>query len=122
MQYMLLIIADETKAPLPATELSKVVQAYQDFTADIVESGHFRAGAPLQPASRATTVREKNGQRLITDGPFAESREHLAGYYLVECEHLDEAIAIAGRIPCVRYGEAVEIRPLMPTPTAVPAS
>jgi hypothetical protein len=94
------------------------MQAYGAFTQDIIKSGHFRAAAQLQPTSKAATVREKSGKRLITGGPFAEAKEHLAGYYLVECEHLDEAIAIAGRIPGVRLGEAIEIRPLVPMPEA----
>ena len=116
MQYMLLVIADESRPPLPNPELSRLMLAYRDFTEDLAKSGHFRAGAPLQPSSRTTTVREQGGKRLVKDGPFGEGKHQLAGYYLVECAHLDEAIAIAGRIPGVRHGEAIEIRPLVPTP------
>jgi len=97
MQYMLQIIADETK-PLPApTELARLGHAYAEFTQGIVDSGHFRAGVRLQPTSEATTVREKNAKRIVTDGPSRDAKENLAGYYLVECAHLDEAIAIAAR-------------------------
>jgi hypothetical protein len=97
MQYMPQIIADETK-PLPApTELARLGHAYAEFTQSIVDSGHFRAGVRLQPTSEATTVREKNAKRIVTDGPFRDAKEHLAGYYLMECAHLDGAIAIAAR-------------------------
>jgi hypothetical protein len=116
MQYMLMIIADETRAPLPAGELSGLMQAYRAFTDGIMQSGHFRSGAPLLPSPRATTVREQGGRRVLTDGPFSDAKQHIAGYYVVECKDLDEAIAIAGRIPAVRIGEAIEIRPLVPMP------
>jgi hypothetical protein len=116
MQYLLLIIADESKPMPPPAEMSKLMQAYTDFTQEIARGGQLRAGAPLQPSSKATTVREQGGKRQVTDGPFATGKNQLAGYYLVECEHLDQAIAIAGRIPGVRLGEAVEIRPLVPMP------
>jgi hypothetical protein len=119
MQYMMMIYADETKwTKLPREQVSKVMDEYREFTQAIVRSGHFRAGSQLQPTSTATTVREKNGKRLTTDGPYAESKEQLGGYYLLECKDLDEAIAIAGRIPGVRLGDVVEIRPLVPTSEA----
>jgi hypothetical protein len=119
MQYMLMIHGDPNKwREMPEAQRAKVMDEYRVFTQDIVKSGHFRAGAQLQPPSTATTVREKNGKRLTTDGPFVEAKEQLGGYYLVECAHLDEAIAIAGRIPSVRVGDAVEIRPLAPTSEA----
>jgi hypothetical protein len=122
MHYMLMIIADETRALPPAAELSKLAQDYREFTEEIARSGHLLAGVQLQPTSKATTVRQRGGKRLVTDGPFAQGKEHLAGYYLVECQHLDEAIAMAGRIPGVRLGEAVEIRPLVPMPEFAPPS
>lgn len=117
MQYLLMVVADETKASLPPAELSKLMQAYRAFGEDIARSGHLRGGAPLMPSSMATTVREADGQRVVTDGPFSVTNEHIAGYYLVECTHLDEAIAIAARVPGVRLGEAVEVRPVVPVPT-----
>jgi hypothetical protein len=119
MQYMMLIYADETQwKKMPGDQLSRVMDEYREFTQGIVKSGHFRAGSQLQPTSTATTVREKNGKRLTTDGPFAESKEQLGGYYLLECKDLDEAVAIAGRIPGVRIGDIIEIRPLVPTSEA----
>jgi len=116
MQYMLLIIADESRPLPPPAELSKLMQAYGQFTQELMRSGHHRAGAPLQTTASATTVREVGGKRQVTGGPFAAGRQQVAGYYLVECAHLDEAIAIAARIPGVRLGESVEIRPLVPLP------
>ena|SRR5215472_9023195 len=119
MQYMLLIYSDEVKwAEMPKDKVAKVMDEYREFTQSIVKSGHFRAGAQLQPKAMSTTVREKNGKRMTTDGPYVESKEYLGGYYLVDCEDLDVAISIAGRIPSVRVGGAVEIRPLVPTSEA----
>ncbi len=114
MQYMLLIYGNEKGfASLSKDQLGKVMQAYGEFTQGIVKSGHFRAGSQLQPTSSATTVREKNGKAVTVDGPFAETKEQLGGYYLVECKDLDEALAIAKRIPSVHSG-SVEVRPLQP--------
>jgi hypothetical protein len=119
MQYMMMIYSDEAKwVKLPGDQRSKLMAEYGEFTQGIVKSGHFRAGAQLQATSTATTVREKNGKRLTTDGPYAEAKEQLGGYYLVDCKDLDEALAIAGRIPGVRIGDVVEIRPLVPTSEA----
>jgi hypothetical protein len=123
MQYMMMIFADETKwSKLPRERLSTVMDEYREFTQAIVKSGHFRAGAQLQPTSTSTTVREKSGKRLTTDGPFVESKEQLGGYYLVECRDLDEALGIAGRIPGLQLGDVVEIRPLVPTSEAARTS
>ena len=117
MQYMLLIYEDEqVRASRPEAQRIKLFEEYGAFTQSIVTSGHFRAGAPLQSTSTATTVRQRNGKPISTDGPFAESKEQLGGYYLVECQHLDEAIAIAGRIPSVRAGGSIEVRPVMAIP------
>ena len=117
MQYILLIY-DEEKSwqKLPEAERGAIFQQYMEFTQGIVKSGHFRAGDALQPVSTATTVRVKDGKRVTTDGPFAETKEQLGGYYLIEAKDLDEAIAIAARIPSVRIGGAIEVRPIMPTP------
>jgi hypothetical protein len=116
MQYLLMIYDEEKAwAKLPADVRAKLSQDYAELTRDIVKSGHFRAGAQLQKVSTATTVREQGGKRLTTDGPFAETKEQLGGYYLVECKDLDEALAIAQRIPSVRVGGAVEVRPLVLT-------
>ena len=85
--------------------------AYGEFTESIVKSGHLRAGDRLRPTSTATTVRVKDGKTLTTDGPFAETREQLGGYYLVEAKDLDEAVGIAARIPSARSG-SIEVRPI----------
>ena len=114
MQYMLLIYDNEKAfANLPKDQLGKLMHGYGEFTQSIVKSGHFRAGSQLQPTTTATTVREKNGKAVTVDGPFAETKEQLGGYYLVECKDLDEALSIAKRIPSVRSG-SIEVRPLVP--------
>ena len=85
---------------------------YGQFSADIKASGNYLAGAQLQPTTTATSVRVRDGKRLVTDGPFAETREQLGGYYLVEAKDLDEAIGIAARIPSARIG-TIEVRPVV---------
>ena len=112
MQYLLMIYqkeAEYTKID-PATS-QKILGEYQAFTQSIIQSGNFKAGDRLQPVSTATTVRVKDGKTLTTDGPFAETREQLGGYYLVEAKDLDAAIAIAARIPGARSG-SIEVRPI----------
>jgi hypothetical protein len=95
----------------PATS-QKIMAEYGAFTQSIIQSGNFKAGDRLQPTSTATTVRVKDGKVLTTDGPFAETREQLGGYYLVEAKDLDAAIGIAARIPGAREG-SIEVRPIM---------
>jgi hypothetical protein len=112
MQYLLLIYRDEVAAEkADKAALEAMGKEYGVFTQDIVKSGHFRAGDALQPTRAATTVRVRNGKTLSTDGPFAETKEQLAGYYLVEANNLDDAIGIAARIPNARDG-AIEVRPI----------
>jgi hypothetical protein len=114
MRYMLLIYGDEAAgAKRSAQERSAIFQQYGEFTEGIQRSGAFLAGDPLQPTSAATTVRSKNGKAVPTDGPFAETKEQLGGYYIVEAANLDEALSIASRCPAVRAGGAVEVRPIM---------
>jgi hypothetical protein len=116
MKYLLLIYEKEGSLDgLSEAEQGKIFQAYMDYTARIRKSGNYIAGEALQPVSTATTVREKNGKTLTTDGPFAETREQLGGFYMVEAKDLDEAVALAKGIPAVRTG-SVEVRPIMPTP------
>lgn len=116
MQYLLLIYEDEASwAKLSQEEGRKIFAEYGEFTQSIIKSGHFRAGEPLKPVATATTVRVKDGKTLTTAGPFAETREQLGGYYLVDAQDLDEAIAIAARIPAARAG-SIEIRPIMEMP------
>jgi hypothetical protein len=85
------------------------------FTKEIKDSGHYRAGDALQPISTATSVRVRSAKTSRTDGPFAETREQLGGYYLIEAKDLDDACAIAARIPSARTG-TIEVRPVMATP------
>jgi hypothetical protein len=89
-----------------------MMEEYGAFTQSIVQSGNFKAGDGLQPTTTATTVRVRDGKTLTTDGPFAETREQLAGYYLVEAKDLDTALAIGARIPGAKTG-SVEVRPVM---------
>ena len=113
MKYMLLI-HDEEKAwgKLTEAERQKIYGEYGQFGAQIKASGNYLAGAQLQPTSTATSVRVREGKRLVTDGPFAETREQLGGYYLVDARNLDEAIEIAARVPSARMG-TIEVRPVM---------
>ena len=112
MKYMLLInLEEQAWAKLTEAERQSIYAEYGQFTEAIKASGHYVSGFELQPASTATTVRVRNGKRLVTDGPFAETREQLGGYYLVEARDLDEAIGIAARIPSARDG-SVEVRPV----------
>ena len=113
MKYMLLI-HDEEKAwaKLSESESQQVMADYRQFTQQIQASGHYLAGAQLHPTTAATSVRLRDGKRLVTDGPFAETREQLGGYYLVEAKDLDEAIGIAARIPSARFG-TIEVRPVV---------
>jgi hypothetical protein len=111
MQYILLIYDNEHNQ-LPPDERGKIFQEYGAFTQGIIKSGHFKAGDPLQPTSTATTVRVRDGKTLTVDGPFAETKEQLGGYYLIEAENLDQAVAIAARIPSARFG-SIEVRPIM---------
>jgi hypothetical protein len=88
-------------------------QEFGAFTQSIVKTGHLRGGNQLDTISKATTVRIRDGKRVITDGPFAETKEQLGGYYLIEAKDLDEAIGIAARIPSIGWG-SVEVRPIIP--------
>jgi hypothetical protein len=112
MQYLLMIYSNEAEyAKIDPAILQKVMGEYQEFTQSIIQSGNFKAGDRLQPVSTATTVRIRDGKTLTTDGPFAETREQLGGYYLIEAKDLDAALAIAARIPGARYG-SIEVRPI----------
>ena len=113
MQYLLLIYDPEKAwAEMPEAERNKMFIEYMTFTNDIKASGHHRAGDALQPTHTATTVRVRDGKISTTDGPFAETREQLGGYYLVEAKDLDEATKIAARIPSAKIG-SIEVRPIM---------
>ena len=110
MQYMLLIYLDEQA--LDETEREQCYEESARLAHQINATGHYLAAAPLHPTSTATSVQVREGKRLVTDGPFAETREQLGGYFLIEATDLDEAITIAARIPMARQG-TVEIRPVV---------
>jgi hypothetical protein len=108
---MLLIYGDQSRE-LSDEERGQIFQAYGAFTEDLKRSGKMIAGDALQPADTATTVRVQNDETLTTDGPFAETKEQLGGYYLIEADSLDEAIEWAAKIPGARHG-SIEVRPIM---------
>jgi hypothetical protein len=113
MQYLLLIYRNEAEqAKMDAAAGQQMRGDYGAFTQSIIQSGNFKAGDALQPTSTATTVRVRDGKTLTTDGPFAETREQLGGYYLVEAKDLDAALAIAARIPGAKVG-SIEVRPIL---------
>ena len=113
MQYLLMIYQNEAESSkMDAAARQKRTAEYGAFTQSIIQSGSFKAGDGLQPTTTATTVRVREGKTLTTDGPFAETREQLAGYYLVEAKDLDTAVAIAARIPGAKIG-SIEVRPVM---------
>ena len=113
MKYMLLIHDDEkTWAKMTDAERQRIYGEYGQFGQQIKDTGHYLAGAQLQPTTTATSVRVRDGKRLVTDGPFAETREQLGGYYLVNAKDLDEAIGIAARIPSAKAG-TIEVRPVV---------
>jgi hypothetical protein len=117
MRYMLLIHHDEKAwSNLSETEQQRLLVEYVQFTQQIRSSGLYLSAARLHPTSAATSVRLRNGKLVVTDGPFAETREQLGGYFLIEAKDLDEAIRIAARIPTARHG-TIEVRPVMDVPT-----
>jgi hypothetical protein len=113
MQYMLLIYLDENTPSQAQRE--ECYRESSDYARELAANGKYLASAPLYPTSTATSIRVRDGKRLVTDGPFAETREQLGGYYLINANDLDEAIAIASRIPAGHWG-TVEIRPVMEIP------
>ena len=116
MKYLLLIYANEADwSGIPEEEQGRIFEEYMAFSQSIFKSGHYLAGEALQPVATATTVRLKSGKPLTTDGPFAETREQLGGFYMIEAKDLDDAIAVAARIPTRGIG-CVEVRPVMETP------
>lgn len=114
MRYLLLIYGQEdpNRAPDP-TEMKR----WYDYTADLQKAGVYHAGDALQPSMTATTVRNRDGETVTTDGPFAETKEVLGGYYLIECDTLDQALEWAARCPGADYG-SIEVRPIMELPEA----
>ncbi len=113
MQYMLLIYGAEDSGPEPGTaEFDTYMQGYLDFTNKVQAKGKFVSGEALQPVATAITVTVRGDKTQTTDGPFAETREQLGGYYLLECASMDEAVEYAAMIPDAKTG-GVEVRPVM---------
>ena len=110
MKYMLLVYLDEQA--LSDSEREKCYVESAQLAQDLSTSGNYISAGPLHPIATATSVRVRNGKRLVTDGPFAETREQLGGYYLIDASNLDEAMSIAERIPVARVG-TIEIRPVL---------
>jgi hypothetical protein len=115
VKYLLLIYLDESWDKLSLATRQQIYQEQLQLAEELTASGQYLAGAPLQPPSTATSVRVRNGKRLMTDGPFAETREHLGGYMLIDVKDVDEAIAIAARGAVARVG-TVEVRPVREGP------
>jgi len=116
VKYMLLICRDEPAwETLNVTERQRLYAEMVELSDELTSRGQYLAGHPLQPSSSATTVRVRDGRRIVTDGPFAETREQLGGYMIIDVKDLDEAIAIAARIPLARTS-TVEIRPVREGP------
>jgi hypothetical protein len=114
VQYMLLIYDEEQRwAAMGEDERGAIFREYGDYTRELRESGALVAGDALQPTSTSTTVEYRDGKTLTTDGPFAETKEQLGGYYLIDVESLDEAIEWAARIPSARHFGKVEVRPIL---------
>jgi len=113
MKYLCLIYSEEkTRAAMPKTDLDSIMREYFQFTEDIKKSGHYLGGEALQSIETATTVRIRNGKISTTDGPFAETKEQLGGFYFIEARDLNDAIQIASRIPSARFG-SIEVRPIV---------
>lgn len=112
MRYLLMIYSNEKEEmSLPPAKLGKLMEGYGKFTEDLISSGAMGGAERLQPIATATTVRVRSGKTLSTDGPFAETKEQLGGYYLIDVPDLDAAIAWAAKIPTAEYG-CVEVRPI----------
>ncbi|GAA3085110.1 hypothetical protein JOF29_002976 [Kribbella aluminosa] len=112
MEYLVLIYRDESKDG--EVDWDKLGQEYEEYTAAVAQAGVMRGGQKLQPSVTASTVAVRDGERLVTDGPFAEAREQLGGFFVLECANLDEALEWAARCPGASHG-TVELRPVMPT-------
>ena len=111
MKYLCLICAEKVMEQMPEADAKNHFAEYAEFTEAIRKSGHYLACNRLQPARAATTIRVRNGKVSTIDGPFAETKEQLGGYYVIEAKDLNEAIQVASRIPGARFG-CVEVRPI----------
>lgn len=116
MQYLLAIYVAESLEPEPGSaEFEPYIGRYLELTEEMERAGVMLDGRPLEPVALATTVRVRDGKTLITDGPFAETKEQLGGFYLLDCADLDEALGWAERIPAAEHG-SIEVRPIMELP------
>ena len=114
MKYLLLLYGDEGRwADMSPEDVEESVKVWSAFGRQLIESGTYLAGEGLQPTAAATTVRISNGEVVHTDGPFAETREQLGGFYLLECADLDQALGWAAKVPDLPEGGSVEVRPVM---------
>jgi hypothetical protein len=121
VEYLLLIYNDEKEwASLPDGERNAIIREYFGLSEAMRADGVYVGSAPLRPTTTARTVRIRDGEQLVTDGPFAETKEQLGGYFLVEAASDEEARRWAARIPAARYG-SIEVRPLLPVPSEAPA-
>ena len=112
MEYLILIYADEARyESMEEGQMASLMADFASYTQDLEAAGVLRGGAELAPVASATSVRVRNGKPVITDGPFAETKEQLGGYYLLACANLDEALAWAGRCPAASLG-TIEVRPV----------
>ena len=112
MRYLALIYAEERTEPPSDGEGRQMMAEYGEYTQMIKDRGAMLGGEALEPSTAATTVRVRDGKVSTTDGPFAETKEQLGGYYLLDCKDLDEAIDLASKIPGARWG-AIEVRPIL---------
>ena len=122
MEYMLLIYVEGEPGSTSEEEQAQMGAAFAKYSQDLVEAGAMVGGDPLQPPTTATTVRSSGGELLSSDGPFAETKEWLGGYYKIDVESLDEAIEWARKVPSVAFGGSIEIRPLAPMPVGEPST
>ena len=122
MKYVCLIYSDPAEGPkLSAQEQQRIMERHGEFFNELRQKGIYAGGLPLAEVSSATTVRLRGGKRQLTDGPFAETKEVLGGFYVIECNSLDEAIGYAERIPGVEFG-SIEVRPIAFDPLAAAPS
>ena len=120
MKYAILIYdtnsANPSAEPPPPEVIKQVMDEYNAYTEMLRSSGAFQAGEALQPVQTATTIRQQDGRNVMTDGPFAETKEALGGFYIVEAKDLDEALALGAACPGVKFGGSIEVRPVVEWP------
>jgi hypothetical protein len=122
VEYMLLINVEGEPGSAPPEAAEAMSAAFGAYTQSLIEAGALVSGDQLHPPTAATTVRSSDGETVTSDGPFAETKEWLGGYYKIDVESLDDAIDWAGRIPSLQYGGSIEVRPVIAMPAAQPSS